>query len=120
MADSGLSSSAEPASLPGYLTALNAFGILRKYSASPNSNSHSMPPNSNIAPYHTLYGSLAVQKPDSAQSLTVEDIISLFPNISTFQLAHWFYAGSVQKSLSDRTGLVKGVILAPDFNPNHF
>ncbi|KAG8703791.1 hypothetical protein FRC08_002631 [Ceratobasidium sp. 394] len=118
--DSGLSSSTEPAPLPGYLTASNAFGIFRKYSASPNSNSHSKPPNSNIAPCHTLYGSLAVQKPDSAQSLTVEDIISPFPNISTFRLAHWFYTGGVQKSLSDRTGLVKGVILAPDFNPNHF
>ncbi|KAG8697132.1 hypothetical protein FRC09_008057 [Ceratobasidium sp. 395] len=113
--------SPEIALLPAYLTAPNAFGVFRKYFSSVSSQSSgSAPPDLNVTPNHALQGSLAIEKPDSAHT-TLEDIIYPFPNISTFRLAHWFYTGGTQKSLADRSiGLVKGVILAPDFDPNHF
>ena len=39
-----------------------------------------------------------------------------FWNVSTYRLMDWFYRPSLTKSISELSALVRGVILAPDFN----
>jgi hypothetical protein len=43
-----------------------------------------------------------------------------FQNPSIYRLMSWFYGSSNTKSIKELNFLVKGVILAPDFKPEHF
>ncbi|KAG9124311.1 hypothetical protein FRC07_012063, partial [Ceratobasidium sp. 392] len=49
----------------------------------------------------------------------IQNIIFLFPNLTTFRLAHWFFTGSPNKSLLEQNRLVDSVILAPGFSIEH-
>jgi hypothetical protein len=49
----------------------------------------------------------------------VENAYAPFLNATVFRLMHWFYNGSLTKSLADFDSLVHNVLLADDFNSCH-
>ncbi|KAJ3494201.1 hypothetical protein NLJ89_g10856 [Agrocybe chaxingu] len=56
----------------------------------------------------------------AAAAKTAEDFFAPFKNVSIFRLMAWFYSSSNTKSIGELNSLVKQVILAPDFDKDHF
>lgn len=100
-------------------TATNVFGMYRKYPRSLLNATAPQVPDADAPRDMVLYPTAAMLNRQHTRA-TLEEIIHPFPNISTFRLAYWFYTGGVQKSISDRTNLIRSVILAPDFSVEHF
>ncbi|CUA68632.1 Patatin-like phospholipase domain-containing protein 7 [Rhizoctonia solani] len=97
------------------ITMPNAFGVYRRYLVRPG-QVLAIPDLAVAVQYHCQPS--LTQPPPLA--VPVSDIIYPFPNTSTFRLAHWFFTGSERKSTAERIRLVRNVILAPDFSPEHF
>ncbi|KAJ3512102.1 hypothetical protein NLJ89_g3716 [Agrocybe chaxingu] len=124
---------AEPAH-PAFRTEPDSYGVLREYVCGrPTLTPDSMHSLSDVSdsPYLALDPSSSRQSPFSllgssfqtfgtAAVKTAQDFFAPFKNASIFRLMAWFYSSSNTKSIGELNSLVKDVILAPDFDREHF
>ncbi|KAF8594348.1 hypothetical protein BDV93DRAFT_611903 [Ceratobasidium sp. AG-I] len=96
----------------------NTFGLNRRYQLFGSQSIQILVPDLNVSLDDLLLPSADITT--LIKLPTPQEIVLPFPNTSTFRLAHWFFTGGPQKSLSERKRLVEAVILAPDFSPDHF
>ena len=64
-----------------------------------------------LSPLQTFY---------RATTSATETLFAPFRNASIYRLMNWFYSSSNTKSMAELNSLVKDVILAPDFEQEHF
>jgi hypothetical protein len=120
-----------------FRTAKDAYDVFREYS----NGKPSITPDDNYtlsdlsdSPYLALDPDSSTSRPASdstpyklAESANtaaaIDDSMTFFvpfQNPSIYRLMFWFYSSSNTKSISELNSLVNGVILAPDFKPEHF
>ncbi|KAH7924391.1 hypothetical protein BV22DRAFT_1195981 [Leucogyrophana mollusca] len=91
-----------------FRTLANSFGLSRLYRGRPSSV-----PDMDVEFEELVADNARVLPIDATKS--VADIISPYPNLSSFLLNRWFWNGGAMKSRADRKSLLKDVVLHPDF-----
>jgi hypothetical protein len=94
---------------PTYSQSRDAFGLSRSYKGVPSS----IPDNPGALSYIPGYSHPKPQK----ERRTTEEIVSPYPNLSSFLFDHHFWTTSVSKSRNDRD-MLQALITRPDFNPD--
>ncbi|KDR80175.1 hypothetical protein GALMADRAFT_62788 [Galerina marginata CBS 339.88] len=113
-----------------FSTPPDSYGIIRKYtygkpsftpdefytvSDAANSPNMVVNPSSATRKWFSPFGS-SIENIEASVTLSYAP----FPNISIFRLMSWYYNASNTKSLGELNKLVSEVILAKDFQPDHF
>lgn len=94
---------------PTYSQSCDAFGLSRSYKGVPSS----IPDNPDALSYIPGYSH---PKPHR-ESRTIEEIVSPYPNLSSFLFDHHFWTTGTSKSRNDRDGL-QALVARPDFKPD--
>ncbi|KAB5588997.1 Patatin-like phospholipase domain-containing protein 7 [Ceratobasidium theobromae] len=98
-----------------YTTVENIFGVYQKFLHPPQIHQLEVPRSAQL-----LRKNEHEYLDNDQYASAIQNIIFPFPNISTFRLAHWFFTGGLQKSLSEHNQLIQNILLAPDFSPKDF
>jgi len=94
---------------PTYSENRDAFGLSRSYKGVPSS----IPDNPGASSYIPGYSHPIPHK----EPRTIEEIVSPYPNLSSFLLDHHFWTAGPSKSRNDRDAL-QAVVTRSDFNPD--